>query len=509
MTIRRTIIALILLLPAAGQGEIPQFDGHEHLGVQSCAASSCHGSAGERNTYGVLQNEYITWARHDLHSKAYKVLLNEQSRSIAANLGLESAHTAKVCLDCHADYVPRERRGLQYQLSDGVSCEACHGGAEKWLGVHIGGGGDKHAESLAAGLYPTEDPEARAGLCLSCHLGTRNKFATHEIMGAGHPRLSFDLQKFTDLQPRHYRVDGDYRARKTVVEDTRAWAIGQVVASRQYLALLQGPRLAAGGMFPELGLFDCHACHHSMKDLRWQPDERSVTPPGTVMLNDSSLAMSLAVARAVLPRLAGPLHSGIRELHLGARRDAAALRGAAAALDRPLVELLAELKSRRFDDAANRQVMETLAGGLKAERYADYSDAEQATMALDVFAGITGQYRDEVDALYVAMANEDRFRPAALRAAFGAGPSSPAGFATPVVPPAAAPVVLPEAAVNRSVSATALRVRASPAADAPVLTRVYFGDVVVELETRGDWSRIQFDDVSGSRTGWVASRFLR
>jgi len=45
-------------------------------------------------------------------------------------------------------------------------------------------------------MYPTEEPMERARLCLSCHLGTERKFATHEIMGAGHPRLAFELELY-------------------------------------------------------------------------------------------------------------------------------------------------------------------------------------------------------------------------------------------------------------------------------------------------------------------------
>jgi hypothetical protein len=60
-------------------------------------------------------------------------------------------------------------------------------------------------------MYPTEQPEVRAKLCLSCHFGTEDKFATHRIMGAGHPRISFELDTFTEIQPAHFRVDEDYK----------------------------------------------------------------------------------------------------------------------------------------------------------------------------------------------------------------------------------------------------------------------------------------------------------
>lgn len=540
----------VLVLPCLAYGEIPQHDGFEHLGVQSCAASSCHGSAGERNTYAVLQNEYITWARHDLHAQAYKVLKNDQSKRIARNLGLEAAHTAKICLDCHSDNVPADRRGLQFSISDGVACEACHGGAEKWLGIHISGSGNKHEESLAAGLYPTEDPEARAELCLSCHLGTKDKFTTHEIMGAGHPRLSFDLQKFTDLQPRHYRVDSDYRARKNHVEDTRAWALGQVKAARNYMGLLQGPRMNSGGLFPELSLFDCHACHHAFKEQRWQANERSATPPGTVLLNDSSLAMSHVIATVVAPGSANSLLATIRELHGAAQNNRQEVRTVAANLDRQLGQLADTLKSREFDRQVNNTMIDTLSRAVGDQRFSDYSDAEQATMAMDVYSGVTGRYKQEVDALYEAVADAEvtdakRFDPVMFAAVF-----NPSAGATPMqevstsmrapapltpapktmrsstrateAPVAVAPdkpvqtAQLPERSQahdetitpTHTVNTRALRVRYSPDAGSGIVGMIYKGDKIEVLETRGEWAQVAYKARNAVRRGWVASSLI-
>ncbi len=136
-----------------------------HLGVASCAGSTCHGSVEPWKMSNVLQNEYVTWQREDKHAKAYEVLLNDRSKRIARNLGLPDAHTAEVCLDCHADNVPVDKRGTTFQISDGVGCEACHGGSVRWIGVHLSGRG--HELNVAAGMYPTVDPVERAKLCLS------------------------------------------------------------------------------------------------------------------------------------------------------------------------------------------------------------------------------------------------------------------------------------------------------------------------------------------------------
>ena len=113
-------------------------------------------------------------------------------------------------------------------------------------------------------------------MCLSCHLGTEDKFATHRIMAAGHPRLAFELDTFTELwrtagrQP-HYRMDADYRERKNDVVHSHVWATGVLAEGRSRLALIASDRFDAGGVFPELAFYDCHACHRSMKSVQWRP----------------------------------------------------------------------------------------------------------------------------------------------------------------------------------------------------------------------------------------------
>ena len=68
----------------------------------------------------------------------------------------------------------------------------------------------------------------RAGLCLSCHFGNQEKFVTHRMMGAGHPRMSFELDTFTQLQPAHFVVDEDSKPGHLVFNRTvtlkDAWA---------------------------------------------------------------------------------------------------------------------------------------------------------------------------------------------------------------------------------------------------------------------------------------------
>src|SRR5687768_13550493 len=176
---------------AAQSAKRSEIGDYKHMGVASCATNVCHGKLAPAPGKNVRLNEYRTWVNEDRHAFAYRTLDLPESKRIAANMGLASAATAKICLDCHADNVPPEKRGPKFQLSDGVSCEACHGGAERWLESHAGESAT-HKENLSRGMYPTETPLDRAELCLSCHLGTKDRYATHEIMAAGHPRLQFE-----------------------------------------------------------------------------------------------------------------------------------------------------------------------------------------------------------------------------------------------------------------------------------------------------------------------------
>lgn len=489
------ILLLCLLLTTSSAAEtLPQNDPYRHLGVQSCAASSCHGAVAERDTYSVLQNEYLTWARHDMHARAYQVLLDERSQRIARNLGIDAAHQSAQCLNCHSDYVPESRRGLQYQLSDGVSCEACHGGAEQWLGVHISGAGASHAENVAAGMYPTADPVARASLCLSCHMGTRDKFASHQLMGAGHPRLAFDLQKFTELMPRHHRADSDYRQRKAYVSDDRVWAIGQVAASLYYLDLLQSD-LLAGGVFPELGLFNCHGCHQSMQQPQWSPSERSRTAPGTVLVNDSALLMTQLIAQALRQPEHEVLIQGVRELHQASQRSIADLAAAAERLQTPLRSLLEGLSSRTFGESDQRALQTTLIDAIASGKLHDYAEAEQATMALDVLCCNEVNVRRELDRLYDVLADEDRFSVAAVSGVYAANV-----IAVPRPSNAGQSMV---------VDANTLRVRRAPDTASAIVTRLSAGAVVDVLRSDGDWSQVRFSHGGAVGEGWVASRFLR
>ena len=421
-----TILLTALSMSAAHSQQLPYQSPHETLGTVTCASSLCHGAVKRWKDSPVLQNEYITWSRTDKHTRTYAVLLNDRSKRIAKNLGLKQpAHEAKICLDCHAHNIPVERRGERFKLSDGVVCEACHGPSEKWIEPHVNPVTDPaahHAANIEQGLYPTSDAIARAKLCLSCHFGNKDKLVTHRIMGAGHPRMSFELDTFTEIAPKHFVVDKNYAERKQVWEGAKTWAIGQALAVAETMDILQDEKRGRDGLFPELVLFDCHACHHPMSELRWKPKTAFGTSvsPGLVRLNDANMLMLRAVANAIDPALGERVRDQTQKLHRAvagegdAKIEAAALKKLAASNVVPVIAKTA------FSAATVRRVLESLVDDGLAGHYSDYAAAEQAAMAMASVASFlekqggvkSAAFNQGLKKLNATLANDERYQSA-------------------------------------------------------------------------------------------------
>lgn len=408
-----------LIAGATAGAELPQYAPDKHLGVASCASSQCHGAVKTYEDSDIRRNEYRTWSREDAHSNAYAVLKSKVSKRMAARLGLKNAHEAKICLDCHADNVPKSKRGRKFQLSDGVGCEACHGGGERWIEIHAEKDAT-HKENVSNGLFPSEIPARRARLCLSCHLGDETKFATHELMAAGHPRLSFELDTFT-LTQTHYDIDDDYLRRKVFPGNVETWAAGVALTANQTLDIIKGPGFSAPGMFPEIALFDCHACHHAMNDARLASRmTTSSLPAGTIRLNDSSFIMLYIISKHVTPALSKQLLQEIRTLHRAVLSDKGGLSSRAETLAGTVAAIQKQLAGFDFSAKTVRAIrLSILDLGGKGE-FRDYSGAEQATMAVDLLTFAVkeeSRYKSYVDRLYKVLEKESNYRPAKFAAA--------------------------------------------------------------------------------------------
>ena len=373
------LIATFFLTAAAPQ-DVVSANNQVHLGVNSCAGSTCHGAASTKKRTGVVQNEYLIWQKYDKHARAFTALQGDLGRRIAANLGIGPADQAPQCLTCHADNVKPQDRGVQFLLSDGVGCEACHGASQQWLGPHASGR-IAHAQLVSDyGLYPTDRPMARATLCLGCHLGDESHVITHRIMGAGHPRLAFELQTFTVLQPAHFVIDDVYRRRKVVAPGVQVWAVGQAIALQELVAGL-AERPSREGAFPELVFFDCQACHHPTTSLRWERRVSMGLGPGLPHFNDANGIMLRVIAARLAPEDGRALEQEIRALHQALSEGA----GRPADIARRIADTAGRLSeafaTHDFTTADMRAMMTGLAQSARDGDASDYASAEQATMA--------------------------------------------------------------------------------------------------------------------------------
>ncbi len=404
-----------------------------HIGVSSCAGAPCHGSVQNtgKKINGVLQNEYLTWQRSDKHAKAFSVLQGDLSKRIARNLGLPSAEKAEICLDCHADNIRQDLRGIQYQQADGVGCEACHGGAQRWLGPHATGKLDHKVLVSEYGMYPTDRPVDRAKLCMNCHFGDANRFVTHKIMGAGHPRLVFELQTFTQIEPAHFQIDDIYRKRKRVYKGVQVWAAGQAISLQRMVTELQNPKRKGEGAFPELVFFDCHACHHPMSNLRWEKRESTMVAPGIPHFNDANAVMLKAIAARVSPELGNALQKEMLGLHLALSQGQGNAQERARAIGEITGKLADQLGEHEYTREDMQAMLSALVAAARAGDTTDYVTAEQTTMAISSIISTLNQdgvmngtqyaaLKLALDQCYAATNKEELYEPKKFVAAMAA-----------------------------------------------------------------------------------------
>jgi hypothetical protein len=156
-------------------------------------------------------------------------------------------------------------RAQTFDISDGVSCE--HAMAQR-LALAGYTAKDWETKTLTAGLgCGSNDLAVRSHICLHCHLGNYEKSVDHQMIAAGHPDLTFELNLFSAVMPRHWRDS------ETIPWfGTKEWAVGQSMQLRDGLQRLASR--ARSSTWPEYAELDCFACHHSLtapKDS-WRQD---------------------------------------------------------------------------------------------------------------------------------------------------------------------------------------------------------------------------------------------
>jgi hypothetical protein len=243
-------------------------------------------------------------------------LLSPEGQAIGRRLGLKNSAEAAECLACHVNpksVVPNPDREL---WADGVSCEACHGPASGWRAEHVRSDWarlDDQARrargmtpilSRPSAANPTAAVVERARVCAGCHVGAPAgdglplRDMNHDMIAAGHPRLTFEYASYLANLPPHWRNPRP--------PDAEGWAVGQIASAEAALRLLSfragnadQPRpdpFGTGSLtvaWPEFAEFDCFACHHDL-DPRTGAQRRgrmSAGKPGTLLPNRWPLAL--------------------------------------------------------------------------------------------------------------------------------------------------------------------------------------------------------------------------
>src|SRR6266536_3257062 len=196
--------------------EVAPLKGSQFVGVAGCKSSSCHGGAGEK------RNQYLTWLQKDFHTRSYAILTNARSARMAEALRLPATQESTRCTVCHSPFqsVAPARLMPTAHSDDGVSCESCHSAAESWLRGHTRKDWN-YAMRVTAGMRDLKSVYVRANTCVACHQNVDS-----DIIKAGHPELTFELDGQSIAEPKHWRDDDPSSG-------LRAWLVGQAVALRE------------------------------------------------------------------------------------------------------------------------------------------------------------------------------------------------------------------------------------------------------------------------------------
>jgi len=369
------LAAVIIAVPAFAQGV------GEYSGPGSCAASNCHGSVTPRTATSIRQNEYSIWAAQDRHGRAYSVLSNPVSLRMGKILKLSTPpNQADKCRACHTLNIAANLRAQTFQGDEGVSCENCHGPAVGWLGPHTTKGWTRE-QSIKLGQYDTRDLVARSERCMSCHVGTAEKRVDHEMIAAGHPDLTFELDTFSGAMPRHWKFpsEGDPWA------GVQEWGIGQAVQLREALARLS--RSAEGQSWPEFAELDCFACHHNLTaplDSWRQARGYQGRNPGAPAWNASRYVVLRHLVELVDPDGSRQFEAELQKVSslVGSGADRAQIAAAAKQASARADQIAQHLRRQQYNRDLSIRVMQAItADGTPIAEQGERS-AEQAAMAL-------------------------------------------------------------------------------------------------------------------------------
>lgn len=409
----QSILLCLVATQLAVRADEPE--GFVFVGSSSCATFGCHGNAVTRSPE-VWKSSFITWHRTDPHARAFDELYTERSVkmvSLLEPLDVGSAEyesdywrvLEKRCVGCHA--TPAAVAPLQSDLKaapaeslrSGVSCESCHGAAGNWLTEHATSRWTEYspAEKVQRwGLFNTRDLSARAALCMECHVGPKQGVSggeydvTHELIAAGHPRLSFEFSAYLANLPPHWDESND-RSRTGRQETFHfdAWRIGQIEMARKLTSQLVVRSSQSDGKWPDFSNYDCFACHHPLRSDQSSRAENVVLlpRPGLPRAADWPFAHLQAIASTSQSHksLQQLLKDAHQQLRFGSAELPAKRQQSLVAVSDSIAALSQSVRDEKFSNPKNARILTALLTDLLSENSTDWDRAVQFNLALAAF----------------------------------------------------------------------------------------------------------------------------
>jgi hypothetical protein len=353
--------------PAAQPGNISAQE------LAACSARGCHGASlpdvkvnelGMTDYGAESRNSATAWLRYDKHARAYAILAEDKAEAIMRLLDrvppgqpLERhAWQEERCLACHA--TPTAAHDLAHGgafVDNGFSCEACHGAdSRKYLVAHQTNGafppGPNARESYDKyGMTWLNDPQSRAQLCVGCHVGAPAdekrgiplRDMNHDMIAAGHPRLTFEFASYLRNMPPHWQERDRTKSESQVIVRSPFvdWLAGQQETAKAGLELLEtranrasillksppkAPDWRTTTPWPEFAEYDCYACHRGLsgrtgKDAMQFPTDGEVR--GGLVMNRWTWSLPF---RRIMSNAGADADSALRELRTELAKNVAA-----------------------------------------------------------------------------------------------------------------------------------------------------------------------------------------
>lgn len=347
----------VLLVPGVlrAQGVV----GETRCGNPTCHGASLPASPADDPTWKPWKSARTQWlnANIDRHSRAYRTLTTEDSKRIAAYMGIEATKSPK-CLVCHAPPAAAAA-GSKYKVNEGVTCEHCHGPAERWLDVHKATDWPGKRAGFP-GFVNLNELGTRADKCASCHVEI-----DHEIVAGGHPPLQFEMVAYAQVM-KHWDDSDEHPG---VNPDPTLWALGQIVGLRDAAAAIA--RRAGGDNYQSLGAFhgfkdaNCYQCHHKLvEDAARQAQGHA--------------EMVEIVLGAMFPDAKAQLTGRWNDLEAAVRGSAAAAQQKATDLRAWLAPFEERVRTSPPDRAATRRMLQQiLNSGATLSAYRTFSHSRQ------------------------------------------------------------------------------------------------------------------------------------